>query len=82
MKMVVCSVYDAVAGTFSPPQCFRANGEALRSFRDAVNDEKSQFARHASDYSFYKIGVFDDGTGEFFPDKDKLCEASSLVNAA
>lgn len=65
MKLLVFSVLDKAVGAYLQPFYSRSAGEALRSFTDAANDEKSQFARHAEDYVLYKLGEFDDNTGFF-----------------
>lgn len=80
MRLVLCSVFDVKAGVYSNPQCFRSNGEAIRSFCDACNDERSQFSRHASDYSFWKIGTYEDSTGELVNDHVKLIEGVEAVS--
>lgn len=65
MIMEVYSVLDRAVGTFLPPVFVRARGEMLRSFMDAVNDDKHQFARHLDDYILYYLGKFDDVGGMF-----------------
>lgn len=59
------AVLDKAVGAFLPPFAQRSKGEAIRSFTDAVNDEKHQFSRHQGDYVLYSIGQFDDATGMF-----------------
>jgi len=80
MKLVACSVFDVKSGVYSNPQYFRSNGEAIRSFVDACNDERSQFSRHAGDYSFWKVGFFDDADGRLIPDAVKLIEGLEAVS--
>lgn len=63
MQLVMCAVYDHKSGVYSNPQYFRSNAEAIRAFADAVTSEKGIFAAHPADYTFYKLGVFDDSTG-------------------
>lgn len=65
MKLLVMSILDNKVGAFTSPFYSRAKGEAIRSFSDAVNEEKSQFNRHIDDYALYLLGVFDDNTGMF-----------------
>lgn len=67
MKIEVYSVYDKAAKAFLQPFFSNARGLALRSFMDAVADEKHQFARHAEDYTLFCIGQFHDETGELLP---------------
>lgn len=60
-------VRDNAIGAFLPPFFTRSRGEALRSFSEAVNDEKHQFHRHAADYTLYAIGAWDDTNGLLSP---------------
>lgn len=78
MIYVMCAVYDKAVGVISPPQFFRSEGEAIRSFTDAVNDPGMQFGKHATDYAFMRLGSYDDATGKFDQDKSeprKMIEA-------
>lgn len=79
MKLYVCAVHDVKAGAFSNPQCFRSIGEAIRSFTDACQNEGSNFNRHATDYAFYRLGVFNDENGEITSDVVKLIEAAQCL---
>lgn len=63
MKLQVISVFDDAAKAFLPPFFVRSKGEAIRSFCDAVLDEKHQFHRHREDYILYSLGEFDDRDG-------------------
>lgn len=63
MKVRAYSVRDKVAGAFLPLFFLRSDGEAMRSFSDAVNDPKHQFSPHAADYDLFWMGTFDDETG-------------------
>lgn len=63
MKIYLYSVYDSAVEAFMQPQFFRSKGEAIRAFSDACNDDKTNFYRHAGDYGFYCLGVFDDSDG-------------------
>lgn len=65
MQLYIFSVYDKAVQAYATPMFFRSKGEAVRSFTDAVNQEKSQFATHAADYVLYYIGQFDDNAGMF-----------------
>ncbi|UDN67820.1 nonstructural protein [robinz microvirus RP_136] len=65
MKMLIFSVYDSAVGAHLQPFFSRSMGEAIRSFQDACNDPKTQFNSHASDYTLFLLGSFDDGGGVF-----------------
>lgn len=61
-KMKVFSVYDKAVDAFLQPFFMRSQGEAVRSFIDAVNDGKF---KHTEDYWLYMLGEFDDSVGFF-----------------
>jgi len=61
--LLMCSVYDQVVRAYLPPLFVRTKAEAIRSFSDAVGDEKHEFRRHAADYHLALVGHFDDNSG-------------------
>lgn len=61
----VFSVFDKAAGAYLQPFFMNTKGEALRSFMDALGDEKHQFRRHAPDYSLFYLGEYDEQHGAF-----------------
>lgn len=65
MKLVVCSIFDQAVGAFMQPFFSRSNGEAIRSFSDAVGDSKTPFCSHPEHYNLFRVAYFDDATGVF-----------------
>lgn len=65
MIMKYYTVLDRATAAFLPPFAARSNGEAIRSFTDAINDPKHHFNTHPGDYSLWYSGDFDDGSGAF-----------------
>lgn len=65
MILQVFSVLDKAVGNFNSPMFLRSKGEALRSFHDACQDEKSSLFQHPEDYFLMFLGEYDDGTGTF-----------------
>lgn len=65
MNLRVCSVYDHKVMAFSAPMFFRTEGEAIRSFTDAVRDKNTTFYKYPSDFSFHELGTWSDETGLF-----------------
>lgn len=59
------AILDTAIGAFNTPIFVRSRGEAIRSFQDAANDEKSNLFRHSRDYILYRLGTYDDSTGLF-----------------
>jgi len=65
MILGVFSVFDNAAKAYLPPMFFRAKGEAVRAFMDAVATTDHQFSKHASDYTLFELGEWDDSNAEF-----------------
>lgn len=65
MKHIVVSVWDQAAEAYSNPVFVQSKGVALRSFMDAVMDQKSVFSSHPEHYSLFKLGEFDTSTAKF-----------------
>lgn len=76
MILQVFTVYDVKAESYTKPFFERSTATAVRAFTDAVNEEGSDFQRHAEDYTLFHVGGFDDQKGTFAP-----LEPRSLGNA-
>lgn len=70
MKMIF-AVRDRAIDAFNQPIFVRAQGEALRSFIDEVNNPQSPMNAHPEDYDLYLLGAYDEDTGELVPEKPK-----------
>lgn len=79
MELNVYVIYDVKAAAYLMP-FFMPNDEmALRQIKGAVMDKKSDFFKHAEDYSLFRIGLYDDVTGALegmLP--DCLCNCNEL----
>lgn len=60
----VYSIRDAATEAFSPPIIVRAQGEAIRMFVDEAQNPDSRIKKHPQDFDLYKVGEWDDQTGE------------------
>lgn len=80
MKLEMFAVRDNAVGAFNRPLFFRSRGEAVRSFSDAVADEKNGFLRHAEHYDFWLLGYFEDSDGKFtIIEPERVCGALDFV---
>lgn len=61
---IIFSIKDSATEAFSPLFEARATGEALRMFKDQTTNPDSQISRHPTDFELYKVGMFDENTGE------------------
>lgn len=73
-KSMVYSVYDSKVKYFHFPMFMRNRGEALRSWEQVANDEKSTISAHPADFSLMELGEFDDQTAQitFHPVPESL----------
>lgn len=62
--MKIFSVYDAKAEAYLEPIFELTKGLAIRKFSTAAQDEKSGFCKHASDFTLYEVGTWDEQTGD------------------
>lgn len=61
------AVYDKKAEAFMQPFACRTDGEAMRTFMDAVQDEKSPFHKYPGDFDLYVVADWNDSIGSFVP---------------
>lgn len=54
--------------TYMPIQCDYNDASAIRNFEHAVNDPKSLMCTHPNDYALFRVGTFDNVTGETVPE--------------
>lgn len=74
------AIRDNALGAYNTPIFVRSKGEAIRSFTDAANDEKSQLRRHSSDYTLFYLGKYDDSSGIFEPiEPSRVIGASEVI---
>lgn len=79
--MKLYSVKDKAVQAFMVPFTAAADGAAIRSFMDAINDTKHDFGRHAEDYDLYRLGDFNEQDGVFVvSDPVKLVTGTSVFN--
>lgn len=71
MLRIICAVYDSAANAYGQPFFVPAVGLATRSFIDEVNREApdNTVYVHPDDYTLFRIGAFDDETGQLVPEK-------------
>lgn len=66
MKHHIVAVRDRASDSFARPFTCRGLGEAIRDFTGEVNraDANNPLYMYSEDYDLYKIGTFNDNTGE------------------
>lgn len=64
MKLNAYTIYDVASGVYMRPFFSQADGQALRGFNDLATDAEHEIGKHPEDYTLYRIGDFNDSTGE------------------
>lgn len=80
MKLYAYSIYDRKAVIFHAPFFSHSDGSAARSFSDVSNDKSTNIGRHPSDYVLYRVGEFDDASGQLLSEHHvHICDAIALI---
>lgn len=58
------SIFDAKVSAYQPPFTAQNDAHAKRMLADTAKDPKTLFHQHPADYTLFKIGSFDDETGQ------------------
>lgn len=79
----VVAVKDSAAETFGQPFFVSAVGAAVRSFQDEVNRSAADnpVYQHPEHFSLWRLGTFDDVSGEFVSDVKFLALAGDLIHS-
>lgn len=64
IRKVFC-IYDVKAELYSQPFFMTAVGEAVRAFKDLVNDRNTSPGRHPADFKLVQVAAWDDQTARF-----------------
>lgn len=64
MMLGIYSVFDSKAAAFLPPFFVHNDAIAQRAFSEGANDPTHPFFKHPADYTLFRIGDFNDTTGQ------------------
>jgi hypothetical protein len=67
MKQGLYAIFDRASGVYDGPLRGQADGVVIRQFCDLAVGDDHPVAQHPEDYTLFKIGEFNDGTGELEP---------------
>lgn len=65
MDLKVYAVWDSKVELYAQPFCLKSEGQALRSWIDAVNDPNTMMNRHPQDYCLFQIAEYNEDKGMF-----------------
>lgn len=79
--MLIFAVYDKKAMVFFPPFTVENVVSAVRGLEDTVNSPGNVINRYPDDFALYKLGEFDNVSGNFnlLEIKECVCECRQLV---
>lgn len=63
------SIFDTKANLFHAPFWALTNEEGMRKFGDDARRAETVIARHPSDYHLYRVGTYNQATGEVAAEK-------------
>lgn len=64
MLKPICAVFDRKISMFDNPISCRHVGETIREFELLKKDANTKFGKNPEDFELYKIGNYDESTGE------------------
>lgn len=75
------SILDAKSGVYATPFFAQADGLAVRSFSELVENHQTVVSRYPADFSLYRIGQVDLASGTLQPLQNPsfLCQGSQFV---
>lgn len=79
MKWGCYSVKDLAVNAYLSPFVARTDAEAVRMFEQSCVDTQHMFAKSARDFHLYRIGSFDDSSGELDTFHVHLAAATSFA---
>lgn len=63
MQSKMFAIRDSKGEFFNTPFFQKTHGEAERSFKTLVSDERSNISKYPEDFDLYYLGEYDDQTG-------------------
>lgn len=67
----VFSIHDEKAAAFLPPFILPNEQMAKRVFADCINSDDHQFGKNPADYTLFRLGQFDDASGQLLLERTK-----------
>lgn len=73
MKLV--ALYDRVTEAFAPIMTVRTRGEAIRSFRQEIQNKESPIHKNPTDFELYELATYDEQNGQIVAGKELIARA-------
>lgn len=76
MKHNTYSIFDQASGLYSHPSYEQSDRTAMRTFGNIAANAEHPIGQHPEDYTLFRVGMFDDNTGELKNEvNESLCTA-------
>lgn len=72
------TVYDSKTEAYLQPFFMQSRGAAVRAWVDTIQDNKSQFSKHPSDFTLFEVGEWNETSCEFNIYKNILSLGTAL----
>ena len=83
MKVKLYAVLDKASGVYDGPIPCNADGVAMRNFRNTAMDANSTIGKNPSDFSLWRVGEWNDATGEIVPEiKECMAYAVDIIGVS
>lgn len=83
MKVSLYAIFDRASGIYDGPFPGQSDGQVVRGFTDMANNPEHNIGKHPEDYTLFKVGTWNDGTGEVEDIvSEKLINGGEAVAAA
>lgn len=79
MVLNLYSIFDKKAAAYIPPFFMHNDQVALRACANCVADPTHQWHMNPGDYDLYRLGIFDDASGEIVPDMQFIVSLTTFV---
>jgi hypothetical protein len=74
MNYKLYSIHDSAVSDFGPPMQCRTHGEAERTFRDLIADERTgNIHKHPEHFTLFYVGDFDSSAGKILAQEAAMC---------
>ncbi len=81
MKVQLYAIFDMCSGAYEKPFFSTADDLVRREFLNAATAADTPIAQHPKDYSLWRLGNFDDNTGEVKNENNEcLCTALEIIS--
>lgn len=64
MILIICAIKDNAVDAYERTFEVRAQGEAMRMFKDEANNPESRIGKHPEDFELYKVAMWEPATGK------------------